>query len=142
VQAAPPSQLVLLREIRLYQAFRPPTILAFSSQTAEYFRYERVSEACEETKRLAKKWNLIGIILSQIARKNRSEANTEEEIREVSLYDGKESGSLENSCSVLLGMWKTSKTEMKCRVLKNTKGLAGNTVAMKIRGGAFIIEPA
>ena len=105
-------------------------------------RYERVSEACEETKRLAKKWNLIAVILSQIARKNRNEANTEEEIREVSLYDGKESGSLENSCSVLLGMWKTSTTEMKCRVLKNTKGLAGNTVAMKIRDGTFIIEPA
>ena len=105
-------------------------------------RYERVSEACEETKRLAKKWNLIAVILSQISRKNRNDANTEEEVREVSLYDGKESGSLENSCSVLLGMWKTSTTDMKCRVLKNTKGLAGNTVAMKIRGGTFIIEPA
>lgn len=77
-----------------------------------------MSEACEETKRIAKKWNLIAVILSQIARNNRNEANTEEEIREVSLYDGKESGSLENSCSVLLGMWKTSTTEMKCRVVK------------------------
>ena len=105
-------------------------------------RYERVSEACEETKRLAKKWNLIAIILSQIARKNRNEANTEEEIHEVSLCDAKESGSFENSCSVVLGLWKTSKTDMKCRVLKNTKGLAGNTVAMKIRDGTFIIEPA
>jgi hypothetical protein len=47
---------------------------------------------------------------------------------EVSLCDAKESGSFENSCSVVLGMWKTSKTDMKCRVLKNTKGLAGNTV--------------
>jgi hypothetical protein len=27
-------------------------------------------------------------------------------------------------------------------MLKNTKGLAGNTVAMKIRDGTFIIEPA
>ena len=52
-------------------------------------RYERVSEACEETKRLAKKWNLIAVILSQISRKNRNDANTEEEIREVSLYDAK-----------------------------------------------------
>jgi CHC2-type zinc finger protein/DnaB helicase-like protein len=105
-------------------------------------RYERVSEACEEAKRLAKKWNTIAILLSQIARKYRSEANTEEEIREVSLCDAKESGSFEDSCSVVLGMWKTSTTEMKCRVLKNTKGLAGNTVAMKIRDGTFIIEPA
>ena len=54
-------------------------------------RYERVSEACEETKRLAKKWNLIAVILSQISRKNRNDTNTEEEIREVNLYDGKES---------------------------------------------------
>ena len=57
--------------------------------------------------RIAKKWNLIAIILSQIARKYRSEANTEEEIREVSLCDAKESGSFENSCSVVLGMWKS-----------------------------------
>jgi hypothetical protein len=71
------------------------------------------------------------IILSQIARKYRSEANTEEEIREVSLCDATESGSFENLCSVVLGMWKTSKTDMECRVLKNTKGLAGNTVAMR-----------
>ena len=105
-------------------------------------RYERVSEACEETKRLAKKWNLIAVVLSQISRKNRNDANTEEESREVNLYDGKESGSLENSCSVLLGIRKTSTTDMKCRVLKNTKGLAGNTVEMKIRGGTFIIESA
>jgi hypothetical protein len=105
-------------------------------------RYERVSEACEETKRLAKKWNLIAVILSQISRKNQSDTNTKDEIREVNLYDGKESGSLENSCGVLLGMWKTSQTDMKCRVLKNTKGLAGNTAKMKIRGGTFIIEPS
>jgi hypothetical protein len=51
------------------------------------------------------------------------------------LCDAKEFGSFENSCSVVLGMWKTSKTDMKCRVLKNTKGLAGNTVAMKISRG-------
>ena len=56
---------------------------------------------------IAKKWNLIAIILSQIARKYRSEANTEEEIHEVSLYDAKESGSFENSCSVVFGMWKS-----------------------------------
>jgi hypothetical protein len=41
---------------------------------------------------------------------------------EVGLYDGKESGSLENSCGVLLGIWKTSQIEMNCKVLKNTKG--------------------
>jgi hypothetical protein len=85
--------------------------------------------------------DLVGCIAQDASDLNRNDTNTEEEIREVSLYDGKESGSLENSCGVLLGMWKTSTTDMKCRVLKNTKGLAGNTATMKIRDGTFIIEP-
>ena len=104
-------------------------------------RYEQVSEACEESKRLAKKWNTIVVLLSQIARKSKSDVNTEEEIRQVSLCDAKDSGSFENSCTVVLGQWKNTKTDMECRVLKNTRGHAGNTVAMKIRGGTYIIEP-
>jgi KaiC/GvpD/RAD55 family RecA-like ATPase len=106
-------------------------------------RYERVSEAREEAKRLAKKWNTVAILISQISRKqNDGEPAEEDKIREVRLHDAKESGSFENSCSVVLGVWKTAKAEMRCRVLKNTKGLFGNTVAMKIWGGTYIIDPA
>ena len=31
---------------------------------------------------------------------------------------------------------------MKCRVLKNSRGLAGNAVAMRILGGSYRIVPA
>jgi len=63
------------------------------------------------------------------------------EVREVNLHDAKESGSFENSCSLVLGLWKTSRTGMRCRVLKNSRGLSGNTVEMTIRGGTYIIDP-
>jgi len=104
-------------------------------------RYERVSDAAEEAKVLAKKWNCIGIVISQIGRKKK-EHGDESDIQEVTLFDGKESGSLENSCGVMLGLWKTSKTEMKCRVLKNTKGTAGSEAYIQIQGGSFIMSPS
>ena len=98
-------------------------------------RYERVSEVCEDAKRIAKKWNVIAILVSQIGRKPEDSSN------EVKLYDAKESGSFENSCSVVLGIWKTGPMEMRARVLKNTKGHAGKLLEMKLRGNTFIIEP-
>ena len=102
-------------------------------------RYERVSDACEEAKTLAKKWNCIGIIVSQISRK-KVDDKAADKIQEVSIHDGKESGSLENSCGLLIGIWKTSKTELKCRILKNTKGVSGQTVDMVVKGGNFVVE--
>jgi len=95
-------------------------------------RYERMSATCEESKRLAKKWNAIGIIVSQVARPDGDEP-------EVRLYDAKESGSFENSCGLVLGVWKTSKTDMVCRVLKNTRGYAGKEVAMRLRDNLALL---
>jgi hypothetical protein len=62
-------------------------------------------------------------------------------VREVTLHDAKESGSFENSCSLILGQWKTSKTTMRCRVLKDSSGVSGKTVDMDIRGGTYIVDP-
>ena len=98
-------------------------------------RYERMSATCEEAKRLAKKWNAVGIIVSQVARPDDDDDN------EVSIYDAKESGSFENSCGLVLGVWKTSKTDMVCKILKNTRGYGGKKVAMRLRGNTYIIEP-
>jgi hypothetical protein len=98
-------------------------------------RYERMSATCEEAKRLAKKWNAVGIIVSQVARPDDDDDN------EVSIYDAKESGSFENSCGLVLGVWKTSKTDMICKVLKNTRGYAGKKVVMRLRDNTYIIEP-
>ena len=102
-------------------------------------RYERMSATCEEAKRLAKKWNAIGIIVSQVSRPK----DGDEYDAEVNVYDAKESGSFENSCGLVLGVWKTAKTELKCRVLKNTRGgSAGREVAAKLVANTYIIEPA
>ena len=101
-------------------------------------RYERVSDACEAARRLAKKHHVVVILVSQVSRKQ----GDQKQVREVSLHDAKESGSFENSCSLVLGLWKTSKTTMRCRVLKSSRGLSGNTVEMTIRGGTYIIDPA
>jgi replicative DNA helicase len=98
-------------------------------------RYERMSATCEEAKRLAKKWNAIGIIVSQVSRPDGEDDN------QVGIYDAKESGSFENSCGLVLGVWKTSKTELACKVLKNTRGYAGKEVAMRLRDNTYIIEP-
>ena len=103
-------------------------------------RYDRVSDACEEAKCLAKKWGMVGIIVSQIARKKDGET-TEAEIREIFLHDAKGSGSFENSCSLVLGFWRTEEDEMKCRILKNTRGPMGKLITMKIRAASYIIEP-
>lgn len=106
-------------------------------------RYERVSDAAEQAKVLAKKYNCVGIILSQIGRKkmdDKHRGEAEQPPLEVTLQDGKESGSIENSCGLILGVWKDGKNTMQCRVLKNTKGLSGQTVPMEIAGASLIIE--
>jgi hypothetical protein len=95
-----------------------------------------MSETCEEAKRLAKKWNAIGIVISQVSRPESCDDP------EVGLHDAKESGSFENSCGLVLGVWKTTLDDMACRVLKNTRGYAGKEVAMKLIDNTYIIEPA
>ena len=101
-------------------------------------RYERMSDACEEARILANKHHLVMILVSQIHRPDRGGGSA---VREVTLHDAKDSGSFENSCSVIIGQWKTSKTTMRCCVLKDSRGLAGQTVDMDIREGTYIIDP-
>jgi hypothetical protein len=102
-------------------------------------RYERVSDTCEAARRLAKQHHAVVILVSQVSRPEKNKSGA---AREVSLHDAKESGAFENSCSLVLGVRKTSQTEMSCRVLKNSRGLAGNKVAMRIVGGSYRIVPA
>jgi len=80
-------------------------------------RYEAVSKAAEDLKVLAKETNTIVIAASQIHRKN-------EDSDGISLHDAKDSGSIENSCGLLIGAWRDndSRGVMNFRVLKNTKG--------------------
>lgn len=84
-------------------------------------RYERVSQIAEDLKILAKVTQTIVVVASQVTRDSTSESP------EITLSSGKDSGSLENSSGLVLGMWrdKSDAATMHLRVLKATKGGAG-----------------
>jgi hypothetical protein len=104
-------------------------------------RYERMSDVCEEARILANRHHLVVILVSQIHRP-RDDNGRANATREVTLHDAKDSGSFENSCSLILGQWKTSQTTMRCRVLKDSRGVSGKTIDMEVRGGTYVIDPA
>jgi replicative DNA helicase len=80
-------------------------------------RYEVVSDAAEDLKRIAKATKTIIVLASQLKRKDDSDI-------EVTLTDAKESGAIENSSGLVLGVWRPEQNEMHIRILKNTKGRA------------------
>jgi 5S rRNA maturation endonuclease (ribonuclease M5) len=79
-------------------------------------RYEVISDAAEELKRIAKTTKTIIVIASQVKRKD-ADAD-----QDITLHDAKESGSIENSCGLVLGVWRPEPDELVMRILKNTKG--------------------
>ena len=81
-------------------------------------RYERISAVAEELKIVAKSSQCVIVMASQVAR---------DESPEISLSSGKDSGSLENSSGLVIGLWRdaSDKTLMHLGILKSTKGGAG-----------------
>lgn len=98
-------------------------------------RYERVSEVAERLKTLAKNTNTIIFLASQISRRD------PEDNPEVLLYDGKDSGSIENSSGLVIGAWRQpgDPSTLNLRVLKNTKGQPGKLVACNFDGARMLI---
>lgn len=100
-------------------------------------RYEVVSDAAESLKRIAKATKTIIVVTSQIKRKD----DDDKEI-EVTLTDAKESGAIENSSGLVLGVWRPAPTDLCIRILKNTKGQAdrkGRHVTVKFDGASMRI---
>jgi len=99
-------------------------------------RYERVSRAAEELKRTAKNTNTIMICASQIHR-----GQDDDEGGEVFLHSAKDSGSIENSAGLLLGLWRDDddKRKLYVKVLKNTKGEGGKVVTCNFDGARMTI---
>lgn len=87
-------------------------------------RYDKFSQIAEDLRVLAKETDTIVVAASQIGRKK------DDDDPEVGLHDGKESGSLENSASLVLGAWRNPEKpeEMHLRVLKCNKGGSGTHV--------------
>ena len=102
-------------------------------------RYERASSVAEDLKIIAKSCGVILIILSQIGRPDKDE---KAKARGVGLYDAKESGSLENSCALALGVWRDSQDAslLTMRVLKATEGGAGIIVKCNFDGSNMQIS--
>lgn len=94
-------------------------------------RRERFSDAAEQLKVLAKRVNTRMVLLSQIHRKP-------EEETEIYLHDAKETGSIENSSGMLLGLFRdeedTTGATMVVKVLKCTKGKAGRRIICNFAG--------
>jgi 5S rRNA maturation endonuclease (ribonuclease M5) len=86
-------------------------------------RYEAVSYAAEQLKVIAKRTGTIVLMASQISRPDKSDTSIE-----VRLHDGKDSGALENSSGLVLGVWRPQPDTLTIKVLKNTKGASGKVV--------------
>jgi 5S rRNA maturation endonuclease (ribonuclease M5) len=80
-------------------------------------RYERISNFVEEIKIVAKNTGTVVIMVSQIAARDKKSP-------QVTLHDAKDSGSIENSSGVVIGMWRDEKdaNTLCLKVLKCTKG--------------------
>ena len=100
-------------------------------------RYERVSVAAEDLKVLAKTTNTIVVASTQRARPDRDSGESGD--TEPHLHDAKDSGSIENSAGMLLGMWRTDRETLRIKVLKNTKGKAGDVITCNIDGARMRI---
>jgi len=96
-------------------------------------RYERLSNVAEGLKDLAKSANVVLLVASQVHRKEGGD-------NKVHLHDAKDSGSIENSSQLVLGMWKESPEELYVRVLKDTKGRGGSPIKCMYRGSQLFIR--
>lgn len=96
-------------------------------------RRERVSDIAEGLKVIAKSTRTIIICASQVHRPEGGE--------EIHLHSAKESGSIENSCGLLLGVWRDSNdpTLFHIKVLKSTKGGGGTEVLCNFDGSRMKI---
>jgi len=97
-------------------------------------RYEVASDAAESLRIIAKRTNTIIFSTVQISRPDKRSEGIE-----VGLYDAKDSGSIENSASLVLGAWRPDRETIMLKVLKNTKGMTGRVVECNFDGARMSI---
>lgn len=123
----------LCKKAELKLGRRPQLILVDYIQLmpgAGKSRYERFSDIAEGLRRMAKTLRAAVVVTSQVKR-------GDGENPEVSLQDAKESGSIENSSSLVLGAWREIGDDgivadkMTIKVLKNTRGRSGRAIVCK-----------
>ena len=101
-------------------------------------RYERLSDAAEELKIVAKRTGTILIAASQVHRK------ADDAGEEIFLHDAKDTGSIENSAQIMLGLWRNMDDEagktLTVKVCKCTRGKAGTKVLCNFDGDTLRIR--
>jgi len=95
-------------------------------------RYERMSDIAEGLKMLAKKSQTIIVISSQIPRPKDGDG--------ITLHSAKDSGAIENSSGMVVGLWKTNHTTLRFKILKATKGGAGREIDCLFDGATMRIN--
>jgi len=104
-------------------------------------RYERVSIAAEDLKVLAKECNAIVIAATQVARPGEDDNDG----GALDIHSAKDSGSIENSCGLLIGAWRDKLNPdgiMWLKILKDTKGKAGDKIRCCVDGSKMLITEA
>lgn len=98
-------------------------------------RYEKITDAMSELKSMAKNTGTIVVVASQTQRKK------EDDEEGVGLYDGKDSGQIENSSGLHIGLWRDrqDQTLLHGRINKNTKGQSGFRIRLNFDGARMVI---
>ena len=100
-------------------------------------RYESISNSAEQLKVIAKRTNVIMLLASQVSRPDKKKDDS----LVVGLHDGKDSGSLEASAGIVIGVWRPEKTRLMLKVLKNSSGVSGETIEAKVQGDMMRVSP-
>ena len=107
-------------------------------QSSGKSRYEHTSVAAEDLKVMAKNTNTIIIASTQVSRPGEDDADC----NEVNIHSAKDSGSIENSCGLLVGAWRDKQDPhrtMWLKILKNTKGQSGTAIKCNLDGARMRI---
>lgn len=103
-------------------------------------RYEQMTAVMSDVKSLAKNTGTVVVVASQIPRPARGKDISPE----VGLNDGKDSGQLENSAALHIGVWRDPKLSGRLwlRINKNTRGTTGLTIPCTWDGARMRITEA
>lgn len=99
--------------------------------------YERISQIATGLKVLSKRTNTVVFAACQIHRKG------DEEAGELYLHDARDSGAIEQSSGLLLGIWRDpdDKCMLNIKVIKQTKGEGGLIVKALVDWATMTIKP-
>ena len=129
----------LIGQSELVMGERPAIVVVDYAQLVEGIgksQYEKISSVAEQLKIIAVATNTIIILTSQVGR------SEDEQYKELSLHDAKNSGSIEQSSTVLLGLYLDRDVEgkMYCKVIKDSNSDSAGMIVECMRKGMRLVE--